>query len=99
MNAKVILLIVGLLIGGAAGWLTAPAPALNVDIGGVNVEVQGGNGEGGTVTATGPEGGGIEVQVGSPSPLNDRNARTAIFALVGAVIGLAVGFVADRRRI
>jgi hypothetical protein len=97
MNAKTILLIVGLLIGGAAGWLTAPAPALNVDIGGVNVEVQGGDGEGGTVTATGQDGEGIEVQVGNPSPLNDRNARTAIFALVGAVIGLGVGFVVDRR--
>ncbi len=97
MNAKTILLIVGLLIGGAAGWLTAPAPALNVDIGGVNVEVQGGDGEGGTVTATGPDGGGVEVQVGNPSPFNDRNTRTAIFALVGAVAGLAVGFVVDRR--
>lgn len=97
MNSKIILLIVGLLIGGAAGWLTAPAPALNVDIGGLNVEVQGGNGEGGTVTATGPEGGGVEVEVGSPSPFNDRNTRTAIFALIGAVIGLGAGFVIDRR--
>ena len=99
MNAKIILLIVGLLVGGAVGWLTAPAPALNVDIGGVSVEVQGGEGEGGTVTATGEDGGGVQLQVGNPSPLNDRNARTGIFALIGALVGFAVGLVADRRRI
>ncbi len=99
MNAKIILLIVGLLVGGAVGWLTAPAPALNVDIGGVSVEVEGGNGEGGTVTATGPDGGGVAVQMGNPSPLNDRGTRTGLFALIGAVVGFAVGFVADRRRI
>jgi F0F1-type ATP synthase assembly protein I len=98
MNAKVILLIVGLLIGGAAGWLTAPAPALNVDIGPVSVEVQEGTGEGGSVTATG-EDGQIKVQVGQRSWLDDRTARAAVFAIVGAIIGFGAGLVTDRRKV
>jgi len=98
MNAKVILLIVGLLIGGAVGWLTAPAPALNVDIGPVSVEVQEGTGEGGSVTATG-EDGQIKVQVGQRSWLDDRAMRAIVFAIVGAIIGFGAGLVADRRKV
>ena len=98
MNAKVILLIVGLLIGGAAGWLTAPAPALNVDIGPVSVEVQEGTGEGGSVTATG-EDGQIKVQVGQRSWLDDRAMRAIVFAIVGAIIGFGAGLVTDRRKV
>jgi hypothetical protein len=98
MNAKVILLNVGVLIGGAAGWLTAPAPATQLQLGPLSVEVQEGSGDGGTVTATG-EDGQIQVQVGNPSLLDDRNTRAGIFAIVGAIIGFGAGLIADRRRV
>ncbi|PZQ14366.1 MAG: hypothetical protein DI565_13190 [Ancylobacter novellus] len=40
MNAKVLLLVVGLLVGGLAGWLTRPQAA-EIDLLGMKVEVQG----------------------------------------------------------
>lgn len=94
-NLKVILLVVGLVVGGLAGWLTAPK-AVDVRLGPISVQVQG-EGDGGNVTATGDDGQ-IQVQVGNPSPLNDRNTRTAIFAVVGAIIGFGAGFFAERRK-
>ena len=97
MNLKTLLLIVGLIAGGVVGWMTAPTP-VDVQIGPVSVEVQGGQG-GGTLTATGGQGGGVQVQVGQAGPLDDSNSRTAIFALIGAVAGFAIGFVADRRKV
>ena len=96
MNTKVILLVVGLIVGGVAGWLTAPTTDV-IKVGPLSVEVQGGSGEGGTVTATGNDGQ-IQVQVGNPSPLDDRNTRALIFAIVGAIVGLGAGFVVDRQR-
>lgn len=39
MNAKVLLLVVGLLVGGLAGWLTRPQAA-EIDVLGMKVEVQ-----------------------------------------------------------
>jgi len=96
MNLKVVLLVLGLLIGGVAGWLTAPTTDV-IRVGPVSVEVQSGSGEGGTVTATGNDGQ-IQVQVGNPSPLDDRNTRTLIFAVIGAIVGLGAGFVVDRQR-
>lgn len=96
MNLKVILLVVGLVVGGIAGWLTAPTTDV-IKLGPLSVEVQGGSGEGGTVTATGNDGQ-IQVQVGDPSPLNDRNMRTLIFAVVGGAIGFGAGFLTDRRK-
>lgn len=94
MNLKVILLIAGLLVGGVAGWVTAPE-AVNINVGPVSVEVQG-DGEGGQLTASGQDGQ-LEVQVGSASPLDDRNIRTAIFAIVGAAVGLGAGLLLERR--
>ena len=91
---KVILLIVGLVIGAAAGWFTAPK-AVDVDVGGVSLEVEG-NGGGAMVSADRKNG--VEVSIGKRSMLDDRNTRTAIFAAIGGVIGLIIGFVADRRR-
>ena len=91
---KVILLIVGLVIGAAAGWFTAPK-AVDVDVGGVSLEVVG-NGGGAMVSADRKNG--VEVSIGKRSMLDDRNTRTAIFAAIGGVIGLIIGFVADRRR-
>lgn len=95
MNLKVILLVVGLVIGAVAGWLTAPK-SVDIQVGPVSVEVQGGSGEGGQISASG-ENGQIQVEVGSASPLNDRNTRTLIFAIVGAAIGLGAGLLVERR--
>ena len=44
------------------------------------------------------KGGGVEVSIGRRSVFDDRNTRTAIFAAIGGLIGLIIGFVADRRR-
>ena len=93
---KVILLIVGLVIGAAAGWLTAPK-AVDIDVGNVSLEVEGG-GEGGAMVSADNRDGGMEVSIGRRSVFDDRNTRTAIFAAIGALIGLIIGFVADRRR-
>lgn len=94
---KMTLLIVGLIVGGVVGWYTAPAPAVDMTIGGVTVEVQKDQG-GAELTATGPKGGSVEIGSGSPSLLKDRTTRTAIFAIGGGVIGLVLGFVAGGRR-
>lgn len=94
---KITLLIIGLIIGGAIGWYTAPAPAVDMKIGGVSVEVQKDEG-GAELTATGPKGGSIEIGSGSPSVLSDRTTRTAIFAVGGGIIGLILGFVVGGRR-
>ena len=94
MNLKTILLVAGLVIGAVIGWVTAPK-SVDINVGPLSVEVQG-DGNGGTMTATGQDGQ-LQVEVGNASPLNDRNTRTIIFALIGAVIGLGAGFVIDRR--
>lgn len=93
---KVILLIVGLVIGAAAGWFTAPK-AVDVNLGNVSLEVEGGR-EGGAMISADNREGGVEVSIGRRSVFEDRNTRTAIFAAIGGVIGLIIGFVADRRR-
>lgn len=95
MNLKLILLVVGLAIGAVAGWVTAPE-SVDIQVGPVSVEVQGGSGEGGQISASG-ENGQLQVQVGSSSPLDDRNTRTLIFAIVGAAIGLGAGLLVERR--
>jgi uncharacterized membrane protein YeaQ/YmgE (transglycosylase-associated protein family) len=99
MNTKVILLVVGLVIGGLAGWFTAPAPAVDLKIGPLSVEVQKDGGDGASVTATGERGGEFNLQVGEQSMLSDRTMRTTIFAVIGAVIGLGIGFFVDRGRV
>ena len=95
MNTRVILLIVGLVVGGAFGWVTAPK-AVDVQVGPLSVQVDNTNG-GGTMVATG-EDGKIKIQVGNSSPLDDRNTRTLIFAVVGALVGFGAGFAMDRRK-
>jgi hypothetical protein len=94
---KVILLIVGLVIGAAAGWWTAPK-AVDVDVGNLSVQVEGGHEGGAVVSAEERPGGGVDISIGRRSVFDDRNTRTAIFAVIGGVIGLVIGFVADRRR-
>ena len=97
MNVKAILLVVGLLVGAILGWVTAPQPDV-LKVGPLSVQVHGDkNGAGGTMTAT-DNNGQLKVQVGNPSPLDDRNKRTGIFAVIGAIIGFGVGFAVDRRR-
>lgn len=92
---KVLLLIVGLAIGAAAGWFTAPK-AVDIDVGGLSVEVEG-KGDGGAMISADRQNG-VEVSIGRRSVFDDRNTRTAIFAAIGGLIGLIIGFVADRRR-
>jgi hypothetical protein len=94
---KILLLIVGLVIGGAIGWYTAPAPAVDMKIGGVTVEVQKDQG-GAELTATGPKGGSVEIGSGNRSLLADRTTRTAIFAVGGGIVGLILGFLVGGRR-
>ena len=96
MNTRVILLIVGLVVGGILGWVTAPKPDI-VKVGPLSVQVDNNGGAGGTMTATGNDGQ-IKVQIGNPSPLDDRNTRALIFAIVGAIVGFGAGFAMDRRK-
>lgn len=93
---KIALLILGLVIGAAAGWFTAPK-AVDIDVGGLSVEVDDGR-EGGAMISAERTGGGVEVAIGRRSAFDDRNTRTAIFAAIGGLAGLIIGFVADRRR-
>ncbi|MCP5109922.1 MAG: hypothetical protein GY953_03710 [bacterium] len=94
---KILLLVLGLIIGAGAGWFTAPKPAAQMEIGPVSVEVDK-DGDGGSVTATGGDGNSLEIAVGEQSMLDDRNTRTGIFAAGGGIIGLLLGFVFGRSR-
>lgn len=83
MNLKITLLVLGLLIGGAVGYFTRPEAA-ELKLGPLSVEVQ-------------------SDRTASP---RDRGAMTTsqwqhvgAFAGGGAILGLLLGFVADRRRI
>jgi len=80
MNAKVLLLVVGLLVGGAAGWLTRPQAA-QINIGPVQIEVQS-----------------DRPAEGSGPLTSGQTQHVAIFAVVGAVVGLLLGFVVDSRK-
>jgi hypothetical protein len=98
MSLKTILLVVGLVAGAAIGWFTAPKPAAEMKAGPINVTVQpGNNGAGSSMTVTGNDGG-LKVEVGQPSPLDDPGLRTAIFAAVCAVIGLGAGYLIEMRK-
>jgi uncharacterized membrane-anchored protein YhcB (DUF1043 family) len=79
MNARIILLVVGLLIGGMAGWLTRPEAA-QINVGPVQIEVQGS----GTAQGSGPL-------------TSGQTQHVALFAVIGALVGFAVGYVVDRR--
>ncbi len=98
MSSKVKLLVLGIVVGGAIGWFTAPRPAVDISVGGVNVQVAGSEG-GGSMKAT-DQGGSMQVAIGQPGGfLPDAGTRTAVFAVIGGIIGLGAGFLADRRRI
>ena len=91
------LLVIGLIVGGAIGWFTAPKPAVDINVGGVSIQVQGDKG-GGSMTAK--DGGGqMQVQVGdrSASFLADPLWRTILFAAIGGGLGLVVAGVMARK--
>lgn len=81
MNAKIVLLIVGLVVGGLAGYLTRPEAA-EIKIGSFSLEVHGD-------APAGTRGGSLT---------SGQMQHIGIFAVIGAVLGLGAGFVADRRR-
>lgn len=81
MNAKIVLLVVGLVAGGLVGYLTRPQAA-EIKIGPLSVEVQGDRPAGA---------GGGELTSG-------QMQHVGLFAVVGALAGFGLGFVADRRK-
>jgi hypothetical protein len=80
MRLAVIGLIIGLLIGGLAGYVTRPQSA-EIKLPGVTIEI----------TGKGPAHGGDAVTSG-------QMQHIGLFAAIGAVAGLAVGFLAGRAR-
>lgn len=76
MNAKVLFLVIGLLVGGLAGWLTRPQAA-EVEVLGLKVEVQGDK-------AAGAKGGSLTT-----GQTQHIGIFAAIGALVGFGIGFA----------
>ena len=91
------LLVLGILIGGAIGWFTAPKPAVDISVGGVQIQVQGNQG-GGSMTAK-DNGGQVQVRVGdrSGSLLADPLWRTILFAAIGGGIGLVAAGMMSRK--
>jgi hypothetical protein len=97
VNIRLILLVIGLIIGGVIGWTTAPETS-TLKVGPLSMEVQEGNsGNSAAITAT-EENGEVNVKVGSTSPLDDRNTRTLLFAVIGGIVGGAAGFFAGGRK-
>ena len=95
--AKGTLIVVGLIAGGALGWFTAPRPAVDIHVGGLNVQVDG-TGGGGTMTASDRDGA-MRVEIGKPGGvLVDPATRALIFAAAGGIVGLGLGFLTDRRK-
>ncbi|MEO8668768.1 MAG: hypothetical protein ABI399_09645 [Bauldia sp.] len=92
------LLVIGLIVGGAIGWFTAPRPAVDINVGGVNIQVQGDK-SGGSVTAN-ENGDSMQVSVGdrSSSLLAQPGWRALIFAIVGGIVGLVISAVIGRRK-
>ncbi|WP_019905241.1 hypothetical protein [Methylobacterium sp. 77] len=81
MNAKIVLLIVGLVAGGLTGYLTRPEAA-EIKIGSFSLEVQGDS-------PAGTRGGSLTT---------GQMQHVGLFAVIGAVLGFGIGFVADRRK-
>jgi len=100
MNFKVILLAVGLVVGGATGWLTVPRPATTeIHAGPLNMTVQKDNGSGGAQVTVNGQNGGLDIAVGAqPSAFDDPGLRTAIFAGIAALVGLGAGYLLDMRK-
>lgn len=82
MNAKVLLLVIGLIAGAAVGYFTRPQAA-ELSVAGVSIEIQG-------TEPAGNQGGSLTT---------GQQKHIGIAALVGALVGFGLGFVADRRRV
>jgi hypothetical protein len=95
LNRSALLLVVGVLIGGAIGWFTAPKPAVDINVGGVQIQVQGDKG-GSSMTAK-DNGGQVQVGDRSASLLVDPLWRTILFAAIGGGIGLVAAGVMGRK--
>ena len=81
MNAKVALLLLGLIAGGIVGYATRPESA-EIKIGGTSIELSDN-----------------KVSTGSSGSLTSgQTQHVALYAAVGGVIGLLIGFATDRRR-
>ena len=79
MNARIGLLLVGLVVGGLVGYLTRPQAA-EIRIGDFSLEVQGDK-------PAGTSGGALTT---------GQMQHIGIFAVIGAALGLGIGFVAGR---
>lgn len=76
-NMKIVLLLLGLIVGAIVGYLTRPASA-ELRLGPVSIQVTGpGPAESGPLTS-------------------DQISHIALVALLGAVVGFGVGYVAER---
>jgi hypothetical protein len=93
---RVTLLIVGLVLGAIVGYMTLPRPAVDINVGGVNIQVEGDK-SGGSVTASG-EGDGMKVAIGDrTSVFADPLWRTIIFAAIGGILGLVISALRGRK--
>ena len=80
-NARIALLLLGLIVGAAVGYAARPEAA-EIKIGGTSIEFSDN-----------------KVSAGSSSTLTSgQGQHIALYAVIGGVIGLLAGFVADRRR-
>ena len=79
MNTKIVLLVVGLLVGALVGFLTRPQSA-DIQIGPIQLNVQ-------TDQPAAP----------GDAVTNSQWQRIAIFAAIGALAGIGLGYVVDRR--
>ncbi len=95
MNVTTLLLVAGLVVGGIVGWVTAPSPS-TVDVGPLHIQAAGGDSGNGSTTTVTTGDGGINVNVSSNSPLDNRPERTLIFAVIGAVIGGVAAYATKR---
>ena len=82
MNAKIVLLLVGLAVGALTGYLTRPQSS-ELKIGPLSVEVQDKD------SVAGARGGALTT---------GQFQHIALFAVIGAIVGFGAGFVADRGR-
>jgi uncharacterized membrane protein YeaQ/YmgE (transglycosylase-associated protein family) len=73
-NALVVFLVIGLLVGALAGYLTRPETA-EIRFGPISVEVRGNN-----------------VARGGGELTSSQTEHIAIIALIGGIVGLALGF-------
>jgi hypothetical protein len=80
-NAKIVLLVLGIVVGGAIGYMTRPETA-EIRIGKLNIQVTGKgiNTHGGNLTS-------------------DQYQHIALFALIGGILGLGLGFAVDGGKI